>query len=116
SVQATDHNDNLAWFSNYGATTVDLAAPGVNIYSTLPVGGSLMGSNYGYSDGTSMAAPHVAGAAALMVATRRDRGLPDLTPVQLRQYVLNGSDVIPGLSGKNATSRRLNLHRGVDQS
>lgn len=110
SVAATDHNDNLAWFSNYGATTVDLAAPGVNIYSTLP------GTNYGYSSGTSMAAPHVAGAAALMVATRRDRGLPDLTPVQLRQYVLNGVDVIPGLSGKNATSGRLNLHSGVNQS
>ncbi|MFM6632547.1 MAG: S8 family serine peptidase, partial [Microcystis panniformis] len=116
SVEATDHNDNLAGFSSYGATTVDLAAPGVNIYSTLPVGGSLMGSNYGYSSGTSMAAPHVAGAAALMVATRRDRGLPDLTPVQLRQYVLNGVDVIPGLSGKNATSGRLNLHSGVNQS
>ena len=116
SVEATDHNDNLAWFSNYGATTVDLAAPGVNIYSTLPVGGSLMGSNYGYSSGTSMAAPHVAGAAALMVATRRDRGLPDLTPVQLRQYVLNGVDVIPGLSGTNDTSGRLNLHSGVNQS
>ncbi|MFM6306873.1 MAG: S8 family serine peptidase, partial [Dolichospermum sp.] len=71
------------------------------------------GTNYGYSSGTSMAAPHVAGAAALMVATRRDRGLPDLTPVQLRQYVLNGVDVIPGLSGKNATSGRLNLHSGV---
>jgi subtilisin family serine protease/Ca2+-binding RTX toxin-like protein len=116
SVEATDHNDNLAGFSNYGATTVDLAAPGVNIYSTLPVGGSLMGSNYGYSSGTSMATPHVVGAAALMVATRRDRGLPDLTPVQLRQYVLNGVDVIPGLSGTNATSGRLNLHSGVNQS
>ncbi|MDD1428103.1 S8 family serine peptidase, partial [Dolichospermum sp. ST_sed9] len=115
SVEATDHNDNLAGFSNYGATTVDLAAPGVNIYSTLPVSGSVMGSNYGYSSGTSMATPHVAGAAALMVATRRDRGLPDLTPVQLRQYVLNGVDVIPGLSGKNATSGRLNLYSGVDQ-
>ncbi|CCI28297.1 conserved hypothetical protein [Microcystis aeruginosa PCC 9809] len=75
-----------------------------------------MGSNYGYSSGTSMATPHVAGAAALMVATRRDRGLPDLTPVQLRQYVLNGVDVIPGLSGKNATKGRLNLHSGVNQS
>ncbi|NEO84033.1 MAG: S8 family serine peptidase [Spirulina sp. SIO3F2] len=53
SVAATDHNDQLAYFSNYGPTTVDLGAPGQSILSTVPGGG------YGYKSGTSMAAPHV---------------------------------------------------------
>ena len=61
-VTASDQNDRLPTWANYGATTVDLAAPGNNVYSTLRSG------TYGYVSGGSMASPQVAGAAALILA------------------------------------------------
>jgi uncharacterized delta-60 repeat protein len=100
SVAATDRNDALADFSNYGATTVDLAAPGVSVYSTLRNG------NYGIFSGTSMATPHVAGAAALALSVA-----PTLSAVQLKNRLLENVDVIPGLAGKTATSGRLNINK-----
>src|SRR5207249_11146682 len=66
SVAATDNTDNLAYFSNYGKTSVDLAAPGVDIYSTLPMKMTQamkdynLTTKYGILSGTSMATPHVA--------------------------------------------------------
>src|SRR5215217_547074 len=89
SVAATDNRDTLASFSNFGATTVDLAAPGVNVASTLP------GIRYGYYSGTSMATPHVTGVAALLKSQQ-----PTLDDAQLKARILDGADRKSSLTGK----------------
>ncbi|MBO0699061.1 MAG: S8 family serine peptidase [Zavarzinella sp.] len=94
SVAATDRNDQLAYFSNYGPTTVDIAAPGQSIYSTLP------GGRYGTYSGTSMATPHVTGAIALVWDAH-----PNWTYQQVIAAILNTADRIPSLTGKVATGR-----------
>jgi subtilisin family serine protease len=96
SVAATDHNDHLASFSDYGATTVALAAPGVNVVSTVPGG-------YSSFSGTSMATPHVAGVAALAWSVN-----PDATYAQVKQAILDGADPVPALNGLVSTGGRLN--------
>jgi subtilisin family serine protease len=96
SVAATDDRDQLAPFSNYGATSVDLGAPGVAILSTLP------GGSYGFLSGTSMATPHVAGVAALMRAVS-----PGIDVAVLKQQLLQAVDPIPALAGKTVTGGRL---------
>ena len=103
SVAATDRNDALANFSNYGATSVDLAAPGVGIVSTVP------GNSYASFSGTSMATPHVAGAAALALAVD-----PTLTVSQLRSGLLGTVDAVGDLAGKMVTGGRLNVGRLVE--
>ena len=103
SVAATDHDDALAWFSNYGHSSVDIGAPGVNIYSTLP------GNSYGYRDGTSMAAPHITGAAALAFARNPQASLADI-----RAAILNTGDSVSALTTTTATGGRLNLNSLVD--
>ncbi|MBD2149020.1 S8 family serine peptidase [Pseudanabaena sp. FACHB-1277] len=102
SVAATDHRDQLAFFSNYGANTVDLGAPGVNILSTIPNNG------YDFYDGTSMATPHVAGAAALLLAANSN-----LNVTQIRQTLMNTTDQMSSLQGKTVTGGRLNLNKAI---
>ena len=91
SVAATGMNGNLASFSNYDANTVQLAAPGVSILSTWP---RSMGM-YKYLTGTSMAAPHVAGAAALVASMA-----PTLTAGQLHTRLTESASMLPSLDGK----------------
>ena len=98
AVAATDQNDNLASFSSFGATTVDLAAPGVSILSTTP------NNTYSSFSGTSMATPHVAGAIALYWGAN-----PSLTYTQVIDKLKSSVDVIAGLNGKVATGGRLNV-------
>jgi len=102
AVAATDDNDNLASFSNYGATSVDVAAPGVSIYSTYP------GNLYTTMSGTSMATPHVAGVAALVKAAA-----PSYTAAQIKTTIMNGVDMKPGLSGRCVTGGRLNAKNSI---
>lgn len=98
SVAAIDRNNNLASFSNYGATTVDLGAPGVSILSTT------RNNTYSSFSGTSMATPHVAGA----IAVFWDRN-PTLTYTQVIQRLLGSVDQITSLSGRTVTGGKLNL-------
>lgn len=93
SVAAVDNKGSLASFSNYGATTVDIAAPGVNILSSIPGG-------YSFYSGTSMAAPHVSGVAALARSVNLG-----LNATGLKDVVLKGGKNASATTGKTATGK-----------
>ncbi len=100
----------LSSFSSYGATNVDIGAPGSGIYSTLPGSGGGKGKNasvistYGSYSGTSMATPHVTGGAALYAAYH-----PGLTAAQIKFAILDAAVATPSLTGKCVTGGRLNV-------
>ncbi len=96
-VTASNQQDALPSWANYGPTTVDLAAPGDNIYSTLRNG------TYGYISGGSMASPQVAGAAALILSQG------SFSTTALKADILNNVDPIPALAGKVRTGGRLDI-------
>jgi hypothetical protein len=108
TVGASDQNDGRASFSNFGATTVDIFAPGVNIRSTVPLHVSSTG--YANWNGTSFATPMVTGVIALMYAMS-----PHMiqNPANLRPHLLNSVDRIPSLNGLAVTGGRLNANAAV---
>ena len=112
SVAATDHDDLYAGFSSWGEEWVDLAAPGVSIVSTVPSGRCPMcaPSGYGATGGTSMSAPHVAGAAALIWSEFKG-----LNNQQVKQRILSGIDPLPAQSKKTLTNGRLNLFNAMEK-
>ena len=102
SVAASDADDDLAWFSNYGRAAVDVAAPGMNVFSTSAGGG------YRLDSGTSMAAPQVAGAAALAKAAS-----PSASDVGLKALLLRSVDAVSWLQNVVRTGGRLNVDSAV---
>lgn len=98
SVAAHDRNDDLSYFSCYGATSVDLAAPGSAILSAVADDG------YASWNGTSMATPHVAGAAALLLSMNSQLGV-----AKLKAALMNSVDPGAEYAGKMVSNGRLNV-------
>lgn len=103
SVASTDHNDHISYFSNYGIQTVDVAAPGSDIYSTV--------TNDGYSmmSGTSMATPYVSGVAALVMAA-----FPDISYKEVKARILYNGDRNESLRDKVMTGARINAYASLE--
>lgn len=109
AVAAITSSGAISSFSNYGITTVDLGAPGSGIWSTVPKSSgrgknATIISSYASYSGTSMATPHVTGAAALYKASN-----PGATAVQIKAAILNSAMATPSLSGKCVKEGRLNV-------
>lgn len=102
SVAATDRNDNLASFSNFGVKTVHIAAPGKDIISTW------LKDSYRDASGTSMATPQVSGVAALILALE-----PNITVEKLKDRLLKSVDKIDSLNGKVSSGGRLNAVKAL---
>lgn len=103
SVASVDRRGNLSGFSNFGERSVDLAAPGSSIYSTLP------GGRYGTRSGTSMATPHVTGVAGLLLSLA-----PGLSNAQIRALLLRGVTPEQDLQGKTVTGGVVNASNSVE--
>ncbi len=100
AVAATDRNDLKPSFSNFGKTTVHVAAPGASIISTIPNG------NYGTSSGSSLAAPHVTGLIGLLASE-----FPSMTWSQIKNLAIAGGEELTNLQSITMSGRRI---RGAD--
>lgn len=103
TVAAVDKNDRMASFSNYGEKSVHVGAPGVGVYSTVP------GGKYGSLSGTSMACPHVAGAAALIWSH-----FPNADYKEIKRRLMQTGDSIEALAGKTVSGKRINVLKALD--
>ena len=102
SVAATTDSDLLAGFSNHGATSVDLSAPGQDILSTTP------NNSYSHFNGTSMASPHVAGVVSLLLSQS-----PGLSHQEVKERILETVEPIPALEGITVSEGRLNAFNSL---
>ncbi len=103
SVAATDNQDQLAGFSNYGLSSVDVGAPGVDIASTYPGG-------YAWMSGTSMATPHVSGLAALLLSNHPEWGY-----AEVKERILSTVRPIVALDGKTVTGGIINAYNALQE-
>jgi subtilisin family serine protease len=109
AVASITSSGGLSSFSQFGATTVDIGAPGSGIWSSVPVASgkgknATVGSGYASYNGTSMATPHVSGAAALYASLN-----PNATAAQIKAALLNSATPTASLAGKTVTGGRLNV-------
>jgi subtilisin family serine protease len=102
TVAATTEQDGMAFFSNRGARTVHVGAPGNNVYSTVP------GGKYARLSGTSMACPHVAGAAAVIWSQ-----FPNADFKEVKRRLMDGGDTISALNGRTVSGKRINLQKSL---
>ena len=102
SVTAIDDQGNMVSSSNWGVHNVDVAAPGKNILSTLPLNG------YGYMTGTSQATAYVSGAAALIMDRKQYK-----KAIKVKKHILNTGDIMDSLHGRIRTAKRLNLFKSL---
>ncbi len=102
SVASTNQTDDISWFSHWGLTRVDMGAPGTAILSTTP------GESYASYSGTSMATPHVAGAAALVLSIN-----PELSTQELKDLLMSSGDANAALQGKTVAGTRLNVNQAL---
>ncbi len=115
TVTNTTRTDSKNSGAAYGLTTIDLGAPGTDVYSTFP------GNTYGNNTGTSMASPHVAGTIGLMYAAACPTFIaacktnPGAMALQMKQYLLDGTDPIAALTGITVTGGRLNVFHAIQQ-
>ena len=108
SVAATDSSNNLATFSNYSSSFIDIGAPGVNILSTVTLSGDGSDELYGYLSGTSMATPYVTGLAALIEGYRQD-----LTSSQVKNVILTTGKDLNSLSSKTVTGKIIDAQKAL---
>ena len=105
AVASTTRTDAMSSFSSFGLTSVDLGAPGSDIVSTIP------GNGYASFSGTSMATPHVAGAAALLLSVN-----DTLTTEELKQILMDTGDPTAAMDGRTVSGKRLNVEAALEEA